>query len=95
MSSKARFPLHIAATCTLLAACAHAPEPKIVTKLVQVPVTVPCVPASFPQSPAFPDTPEAIRASPGAGDLLQLLAAGRILRIQRLSEVEAVLNACR
>lgn len=79
-----------------LAACATTtPEPKVVTKVVQVPVVRACVPATFPQSPSFPDTDSAMRAAPGAGDLLQLLAAGRILRIERLKDLEAVVSACR
>lgn len=80
----------------LLAACATTtPEPKVVTKVVQVPVVRACVPTTFPQSPSFPDTDSAMRAAPGAGDLLQLLAAGRILRIERLKDLEAVVSACR
>ncbi|MDP2008926.1 MAG: hypothetical protein Q8K11_02000 [Phenylobacterium sp.] len=60
---------------------------------VAVPVT--CVPDNLGAEPKYPDTDEAVRASPGPGDLLQLLAAGRLLRKQRAAEVEPVIRACR
>lgn len=79
-----------------LAACASAPrEPAVKVVEVKVPVPVTCVPKSLGPAPAYPDTDEAVRASAGPGDLLQLLAAGRLLRKQRSAEVEPVIAACR
>lgn len=96
MSTKARFALHVAATCLVLAGCATRPaEPVIRTVEVRVPVPVTCVPSGLRAEPAYPDTTAAIKASPGPGDLLQLLMAGRILREQWLSEVRPVLALCR
>ena len=81
----------------LLASCAtnDAPEPVIRTVTVQVPVAVSCVPESLPGPPAYPDTPEAIRAAPDAAARTALIFAGRELRIQRSAEVEPVIAGCR
>jgi hypothetical protein len=62
---------------------------------VKVPVLVACVPPGLGQPPAYPDTAAALRAQPGAAERYQLMAAGRLVRDQRLSEVEPVLAACR
>ncbi len=62
---------------------------------VLVPTPVTCIPKSLRAEPSYPDDAAAIKASPGPGDLLQLLAAGRILREQWLSEVRPVLALCR
>ncbi|WP_340646729.1 hypothetical protein [Phenylobacterium sp.] len=79
-----------------LAACASAPREPVV-KVVEVKVAVPvtCAPKTLGAAPVYPDTDAAVRASPGPGDLLQLLAAGRLLRDQRLAEIEPVIAACR
>lgn len=77
-----------------LTACTTTPEPKIITKLVQVQVTTPCVTKDVNLDPVFPDTDEKLRAAPGAGDMLQLLAAGRLLRVQTLREWAVALKAC-
>jgi hypothetical protein len=45
--------------------------------------------------PRYPDTDGALRAAPGAADRYQLMAAGRILRQQRLEELERVVAGCR
>lgn len=92
--------LHIAAAVVawpLLTAgsCATTREPEVRIVEVRVPVPVSCVPSSLGAAPAYPDTDEAVRASAGPGDLLQLLAAGRLLRKQRSAEVEPALEACR
>lgn len=86
--------LGAALAATSLVACAHAPEPKVRTVTVSVPVTRPCVAKDVDLAPQFPDTDAALRASAGAGDMMQLLAAGRLLRIQTLSEWAARLKAC-
>lgn len=78
-----------------LAACATKPEPMIRTVEVKVPVAADCVPKALAGPPAYPDTVQALKAAPGAADRYQLLAAGRLLREQRLAEVEPVIAACR
>jgi len=80
----------------VLGACAHAaPEPVIHTVEVKVPVAVACVPSSIRPSPTYPDTKEALKKSAGPAERYQLLAAGRLLRDQRLAEIEPVIDACR
>jgi len=54
-----------------------------------------CVPRNLPAPPRYPDTDAALRASPGAADRYQLMAAGRILRQQRLEDLERVVQNCR
>lgn len=54
-----------------------------------------CVPKSLGPAPRYPDSDAALRASPGAADRYQLLAAGRILRQQRLEDLERVVAGCR
>lgn len=78
-----------------LAACVTKPEPLIRTAEVKVPVAVACVPADLGKAPTYPDTAEALKAAPGAADRYQLLAAGRLLRTQRLTELEPIIEACR
>lgn len=54
-----------------------------------------CVPRSLGPPPRYPDTDAALRAAPGAADRYQLLAAGRILRQDRLADLERVIAGCR
>ncbi len=54
-----------------------------------------CVPKSLPAPPGYPDTDAALRAAAGAADRYQLLAAGRILRKDRLEDLERVVAGCR
>ena len=54
-----------------------------------------CVPRALPGPPRYPDTDAALRAAPGAADRYQLLAAGRLLRQQRLEDLERVILGCR
>jgi hypothetical protein len=78
-----------------------APAPPIVIppKPTPPPVIPPpprsCVPRSLGPAPRYPDTDAALRAAPGAADRYQLLAAGRILRQQRLEDLERAIAACR
>lgn len=78
-----------------LAACGGTPKPDVRTVEVKVPVAVKCVPEGLKAAPAYPDTDMALKAAPGAADRYQLLAAGRLLRSQRLAEVEPVIAGCR
>ncbi|RAK58724.1 hypothetical protein DJ021_02360 [Phenylobacterium hankyongense] len=61
----------------------------------RVPVRVSCVPKTLPTAPVYPDTDAALRASAGAADRYQLMAAGRILRQRRLAELERIVDGCR
>lgn len=54
-----------------------------------------CVPRNLPAPPRYPDTDAALRNSAGAADRYQLMAAGRILRQQRLEDLERVVQNCR
>ncbi|MBU1376417.1 MAG: hypothetical protein KKE02_14275 [Alphaproteobacteria bacterium] len=54
-----------------------------------------CVPKGLSAAPRYPDSDAALRAAPGAADRYQLLAAGRILRQERLDDLERVITACR
>jgi hypothetical protein len=72
---------------------AAAPQPKVVR--VYVPKPVKCVPEDVGPPPAYPDTDAALRDAGGAADRYQLLAAGRILREQRLARLEEVVRRCR
>jgi len=80
----------------ILAACGGKQvEPEI--RIVEVPISVPvtCVPANMPATPAYPDSDDALKAAPDAAARYGLIAAGRVLRVQREAEVEPVLNGCR
>ena len=77
---------------------APAPVP-VPTRVVRVPAKPPppraCVPKSLSGPPGYPDTDAALRAAAGAADRYQLLAAGRILRKDRLEDLERVVAGCR
>ncbi|MBJ7412747.1 MAG: hypothetical protein JHD15_20645 [Phenylobacterium sp.] len=53
------------------------------------------MPRNLPPPPRYPDTDGALRAAPGAADRYQLMAAGRILRMERLQDLERVIAGCR
>ncbi|RAK55210.1 hypothetical protein DJ017_12110 [Phenylobacterium soli] len=74
-------------------AAAPAPPPKVVRPLAAKPVK--CVPEDLGPAPAYPDTDAALRDAGGAADRYQLLAAGRLLREQRLQKLEDVVKRCR
>lgn len=86
--------IRIGVLCSALAACAHAPEPRIVTREVKVPVAVPCAVDPGPD-PAFSDTPEALRAALDIYELVRLLLAGRLQRDARIVELKAASAGCR
>lgn len=60
-----------------------------------IPAPRSCVPKTLSPPPRYPDTDGALRAAPGAADRYQLLAAGRILRQERLEDLERVIAGCR
>lgn len=70
-------------------------EPEVRTVEVKVPTPVPC-PAleRLGPEPTYPDTDAAIQSAETIGDLAALYAAGRKLRVQRLSEYLAAKTSC-
>lgn len=85
------------AAALLLAGCATTapPEPVIRTVEVRVPVAIQCVPKGMPEPPAYVDTDAALKSAAGPEDRFQLLAAGRIQRMQRQAVTEPILRTCR
>lgn len=78
-----------------LAACATTSEPRVKVVEKAVPTPVPCVSEKTPQPGAYPDTDDALKAAHSPAARYGLIAAGRLLRIQRLAEIEPVVAACR
>lgn len=77
-----------------LSACAHTPEPKIVTKEVLVPVIQKC--ATDPGNrPTYLDTPAALKGAQDIFEQVKLLLAGRLQRQSREAELEAALAGCK
>ena len=74
---------------------APVPRGQAATPPAPLPMLRSCVPRNLPVSPAYPDTDAALRAAAGAADRYQLLAAGRLLRQQRLSDLERIIERCR
>lgn len=86
----------VLSTALILTACATPappPEPRIVTKEVQVVVQVKCKP-NLPPRPDYPDTDAALAAAPNIFVAVQLYKAGRKLRIAREGQQDAALKAC-
>jgi len=76
-----------------LAACTTTGTPKVETQIVNVPIPVPCKPDLGPE----PDYPDTAAALVGVTDIfagVQLLKAGRLMRIAREAELLAALKAC-
>lgn len=69
------------------------PPPRVIVAPPPPPKS--CVPRTLGGPPRYPDTDGALRAAPGAADRYQLMAAGRILRQQRLDDLERAVAACR
>lgn len=86
----------IALSALSLAACASRPaEPVVKIVETKIPVPASCVSDKVPGPRDYPDTDAALKAAGGAADRYQLIAAGRLLRNQRLAETEPVIAACR
>jgi hypothetical protein len=85
----------VAVASLSLAACATTGEPSVRVIEKAVPTPVPCVSEATPRPRDYPDSDEALKAAPSAAARYALIAAGRLLRIQRLAEVEPVVEACR
>jgi hypothetical protein len=88
----------VAIAALALAGCAHTPEPEIRTVEVKVPVDDPACAreavARLGDAPAYPDTPEAIRAAPNLFERVKLILAGRELRIAREAALKDALEVC-
>lgn len=86
--------------CCIVTACATPapPEPIIRTVTVQVPFDDPaCIRAARERlgaRPAYPDSDEALRAAANVFEGVQLLQAGRILRMAREVALESAIAAC-
>jgi hypothetical protein len=77
----------------VVAGCASVQNGRPLVRDVDIVTPVPCEPAIGP-GPAFPDSDEALRAAPNLFSRVQLLVAGRLLRVARQRELEAALSAC-
>lgn len=88
----------IVCAALLLGACATTPkpqEPVVVTQEVKVPVPQPCKAlGQLGAEPKYQDNDEALKAAPDIFTRVQLLLIGRLQRIQRLAEYEAVKKSC-
>lgn len=83
----------------LLTACQTAqPEPRIITQEVRVPYDDPaCIRAARERlgaRPDYPDTDQALAAAESVFRGVQLLQAGRVLRIAREAALTAAIDAC-
>lgn len=79
-----------------LASCAtKSAEPVYITKTVQVPVAVSCVPPGLPPAPSYSDTAAALKAAAGPDQRYHLLSSEWPRRDARLAVLEGVVNACR
>lgn len=63
-----------------------------VTKAVSVKS---CVPADYPEPPAYTDTRDALQTAPDFASRYQLLAGNWFARDDRLSKDEALIASCR
>src|SRR5579862_8828983 len=79
----------------LLSGCASGPAqtPPVQVRTVEIPTPVRCAPDLGPE-PDYPDTDAALRAAPDLFSRVQLLVAGRLLRIARDAEKSAALAQC-
>jgi hypothetical protein len=77
-----------------LTACASTPEPRIITKIVQVPIAVKCA-VDPGADPVYADTPDALKAAGDLFERVKLLLAGRAQRDGRLAELKASVAGCR
>ena len=90
---KSRPSVVVLSVSLLLTACAstHGSSPQVLT--VEVPVAVSCRP-NLAAEPQWPDTDEAIRSASGLFARVQLLAAGRLVRLAWQRQLSAALKAC-
>jgi hypothetical protein len=89
-----RLTILILAASVALAACetpGRTPPLEIIE--VPIPMTVKCAEKLGP-APAYPDTPEALRAAPNIFERTKLLLRGRALRDARAAELTAAIAGC-
>ena len=89
-----RFLLINAICCALVSGCATTPEPIIRTVEVLVPYPVSCVPDTLGPAQEYPDSLNALAAA-DAYERTILLRRARILRRDRLADLEGVVEGCR
>lgn len=83
--------------CALLGGCASkgVPVAALQTQVVYKPVLKSCVPADIAPAPMYPDSKEALLAAQSAAERYRLLFAGRLLRSERLGELESIIQECK
>lgn len=89
--------LMICAALALGAAACQTPQAEKPAAVAEkaVPMPVACVSNQTPPPSGYPDTDAALKAAKNFAERYGLLARGRILRDQRLAEVEPLIQACR
>jgi hypothetical protein len=85
--------LAAALSALVLQGCAATASP-IVTREVQVPVAISCVPPGVKLSDGYPDTAEALKGAPNLAERVKLLLEGRALRDADLVQLRPLLKAC-
>lgn len=85
------------AAALALTACASKAQPPPEVRYIEkaVPVATPCVSDKTAAAPSYPDTDVALKGASGPAERYGLISAGRLLRNQRLAEIEPVISACR
>lgn len=93
LSRKVLFSLQVAATCSVLAACATAPAK---TAYVPVPMAVAstCIPKALSAAPAV-EAPKALAEIPDGPTRLLRITAAYLTLYARSLETEPVIAACR
>lgn len=80
----------------LLTGCASTPRltPALQTQIVYKPVLKSCIPQDLAPAPEYPDSNQSLLDAQSAAQRYRLLFAGRLLRIERLAELENVVKDC-
>lgn len=88
---------YVALMSLALSACAakETVVPALHTQVVEKPVLKSCLPDSLEPAPDYPDTKESLLGAPSAAERYRLLFAGRMLRSQRLAELETIVKGCK
>lgn len=79
-----------------LAGCATAHvEPQVITKIVEKPVPISCIPDNFPVAPSYVTDGDALTKASDTAERFRLLAAGWLQMKARLGLLEPVISNCR
>jgi hypothetical protein len=81
------------ALCAMLCACASKESAPLDVHTVKVPIPIRCEVDVGP-APLWPDSDDALRAAPDLFHRVQLLVAGRLLRMAREQELTVALEGC-